>query len=92
MFNTGAFRRDLFYRLNIINRTISPLRERKEDIPLLTDYFINKLNKQQRKQIRAIDDQTMARLMAHNFPGNVREFENTIERAFVLCQKGFIAV
>jgi len=86
----GTFRRDLFYRLNIINITIPPLRERKEDIPLLADYFINRLNKQQRKQIRGIDDGAMGRLMAHNFPGNVRELENTIERAFVLCSKGYI--
>jgi PAS domain S-box-containing protein len=86
----GIFRNDLFYRLNIINITIPPLRERREDIPLLADYFINKLNKQQRKQIRGIDEEALAHLINEPFPGNIRELENTIERAFVLCRKGFL--
>ncbi|MBD3343904.1 MAG: PAS domain-containing protein [Chitinivibrionales bacterium] len=86
----GSFRRDLYYRLNVINITIPPLRERKDDIPLLADYFVNKLNKQQRKQVRGIDDEAMASLIAHDYPGNVRELENLLERAFVLCRKGYI--
>lgn len=92
MMEVETFRRDLYYRLNIITITIPPLRKRKEDIPLLADYFINKLNKQQRKQIRGIDDDAMARLMNGAYPGNVRELENTIERAFVLCRKGYLKV
>jgi PAS domain S-box-containing protein len=90
MVDEGAFRKDLYYRLNIIRIAVPPLRERRDDIPLLADYFINKLNKQQKKRIRGIDDPAMARLIAYDFPGNVRELENMIERAFVLCRKGYI--
>ncbi len=90
MVKKKMFRKDLFYRINVINITIPPLRDRKEDIPLLADYYINKLNKQQRKQIRGIDDDAMAYLMAGDYPGNIRELENIIERAFVLCHKGYI--
>lgn len=90
MIVSGTFREDLYYRLNIINITIPPLRERREDIPLLADYFINKLNKMQRKQIRGIDESALSRLMDEVFPGNVRELENAIERAFVVCRRGFI--
>jgi transcriptional regulator with PAS, ATPase and Fis domain len=87
----GSFRKDLYYRLNVIRIVVPPLRERKDDLPLLADYFINKLNKQQHKQIRGIGNDAMPRLMAYDFPGNVRELENMIERAFVLCRKGYIA-
>jgi transcriptional regulator with PAS, ATPase and Fis domain len=90
MVNKATFRKDLYYRLSVINIVIPPLRERREDIPLLIDYYITKLNKQQRKQIRGIDDDAMACLIAHDYPGNVRELENSIERAFVLCNKGYI--
>lgn len=90
MVNQLQFRKDLYYRLNVINIIIPPLRERKEDIPLLVDYFITKLNKRQKKQIRGVSGNTMALLMAYDFPGNVRELENCIEHAFVLCSKGYI--
>ncbi len=90
MVKTATFRKDLYYRLSVINIVIPPLRERREDIPLLIDYYITKLNKLQRKQIRGIDDNAMACLISHDYPGNVRELENSIERAFVLCNKGYI--
>lgn len=90
MVNSGQFRGDLYYRLNVINLTIPPLRERKEDIPLLADYFVDRLNKMQQKRIRGVDDEAMAQLVAYNYPGNIRELENTIEHAFVLCHKGYI--
>ncbi|MGD9201550.1 MAG: sigma 54-interacting transcriptional regulator, partial [Chitinispirillia bacterium] len=90
MLNQQQFRKDLYYRLNVINITIPPLRDRKEDIPLLVDYFIRKLNIRQKKQIRGVSDNTMASLLAYDFPGNVRELENCIEHAFVLCSRGYI--
>ena len=90
MVNKATFRKDLYYRLSVINIVIPPLCERREDIPLLIDYYITKLNKQQKKQIRGINDDAMACLIAHDYPGNVRELENIIERAFVLCNKGYI--
>ncbi|MBN1759274.1 MAG: sigma 54-interacting transcriptional regulator [Chitinispirillaceae bacterium] len=86
----GQFRQDLFYRLNVVSITIPPLRERKEDIPVLVDYFIDRLNKSQRKRIRGVEEETMTRLMAYDFPGNVRELENAIEHAFVMCRHGYI--
>jgi PAS domain S-box-containing protein len=90
MVKGGDFRQDLFYRLNVITLTISPLRDRKEDIPLLADYFVGRLNKAQGKRIRGIGDEAMALLTAYDYPGNVRELENTIEHAFVMCRKGYI--
>ncbi len=92
MVGKGSFRRDLFYRLNVITITIPALRERREDVPLLIDYFIDRLNKLQNKRVRGVDEQAMACLMAYDYPGNIRELENLIERAFVLCSKGYIEV
>jgi PAS domain S-box-containing protein len=86
----GRFRQDLFYRLNVISITIPPLRERKEDIPVLVDYFVYRLNKLQQKRVRGVDEETMVRLIAYDFPGNVRELENAIEHAFVMCRHGYI--
>ncbi|MBN1574976.1 MAG: sigma 54-interacting transcriptional regulator [Chitinispirillaceae bacterium] len=90
MVRRSRFRQDLYYRLNVITLTLPPLRERKEDIPVLVDYFIYELNKKQHKRIRGVEEETMARLMAYDFPGNVRELENTIEHAFVMCRQGYI--
>lgn len=86
----GRFRQDLYYRLNVIAITIPALRERKEDIPVLIDYFVNRLNKSQQKRIRGVDEETMRRLVAYDYPGNVRELENAIEHAFVMCRHGYI--
>jgi len=86
----GVFRQDLFYRINVVKIELPPLRKRKEDIPLLVDHFIRRFNHTQGKTMKGISTEVMALLMAHDFPGNVRELENIIEHAFVLCDKGQI--
>lgn len=83
--NTGRFRQDLFYRLNVIPLNIPPLRERKDDILPLTEHFIKKYSKQMNKKEMRIVPETMKLLMSGDWPGNVRELENTIERSLVLC-------
>jgi len=85
-----AFRQDLFYRLNVARLSIPPLRERPEDIPLLTDHFINRFNLLQGKRIEGVSEDVRAVLMRHDYPGNVRELENVLEFAFILCPGGFI--
>ncbi len=84
------FREDLFYRINVIHVELPNLRARKEDIPLLVDYFIGRFNMLQGKDIAGLSHATLAILMEHDYPGNVRELENIIEHAFVLCQGGLI--
>jgi PAS domain S-box-containing protein len=81
----GLFREDLFYRINVIKLTLPTLAERKEDIPLLVDYFVNRLNRRTVRQIAGLSQEAMAALMMHSWPGNIRELENSIEHAFVLC-------
>jgi len=88
----GKFREDLFYRINVIKIVIPPLRNRKEDIPLLIRHFISKFNHIQDKNIADISPEVLRVLMAHGFPGNVRELENIIEHAFVLCRKNIIEI
>ena len=80
----GRFREDLFYRLNVLQLSIPPLRERKEDIPLLIQYFINKHNQTLNKNVKEVDSKALEVLMNYRWSGNVRELENTIERAAVL--------
>ncbi|MCF8371787.1 MAG: sigma-54 dependent transcriptional regulator [Bacteroidales bacterium] len=84
MVQIGTFREDLFYRLNVVNITIPPLRERIEDIPLLVDYFINKYCKSMSREVISVDQAVLKRLAEYDFPGNVRELENMIERAIVV--------
>jgi PAS domain S-box-containing protein len=84
--NEGKFRDDLFYRLNVVKIDLPPLSQRREDIPLLIDAFIQKFNAKMGKQILGVSDQVMRLLLKHDFPGNVRELENIIEHAFVLCK------
>lgn len=84
MVENGTFREDLFYRLNVVNIHIPPLRERKEDIPLLVDYFIKKYCTSMNKPPAAIDPTALKRLQEFYFPGNIRELENMIERAIVV--------
>jgi PAS domain S-box-containing protein len=86
----GSFRDDLYYRLNVINIKLPPLAERKEDIPLLINHFIKKFNALKGKHIEGISDDVMIILMDHAYPGNIRELENIIEHAFVLCKGGYI--
>ena len=84
------FREDLYYRLNVIEIEIPPLRERKEDIPLLANYFLRMYSSKNEKQIEGIARETMDILMTYKWPGNVRELENTIERAVVLSRETII--
>jgi PAS domain S-box-containing protein len=81
----GAFRRDLYYRIDVVKIEIPPLRERREDVPLLVDHFVARLNHLQGKSVRGVHPEVLGLLMAYDFPGNVRELENVIEHAFVLC-------
>jgi DNA-binding NtrC family response regulator len=80
------FREDLFYRLSVVPIHIPPLRERKEDIPLLVDHFLKKYNRRARKKINSISPKVEKALMEYDWPGNIRELENTIERAVVLSK------
>ncbi len=89
---TKAFREDLYYRVNVVRIELPPLRERREDIPLLVDHFIAHFNRLQQKSIQGIDAEALSLLMAYHWPGNVRELENAIERAFILCTQGRIAM
>ncbi len=82
----GNFREDLYYRLNVIYIKLPPLRERKEDIPLLVSYFIQKLKRKTGKNIKGISKEALEILMDYDYPGNVRELNNIIERAFILCE------
>ena len=82
----GIFREDLFYRLSVVPIDIPPLRERKEDIPLLVEHFLQKYNKRAKKRITSVSNQVKKMLMDYDWPGNIRELENTIERAVVLSK------
>ncbi len=82
----GKFRSDLYYRINVVNINLPPLRERREDIPLLIDYFIEKFNKETGKRVRAVSPEAMDLLIDYDWPGNVRELENAIGHAFVHCR------
>ncbi|MCI0698837.1 sigma-54-dependent Fis family transcriptional regulator [candidate division KSB1 bacterium] len=82
----GKFRRDLFYRLNVVNINLPSLRERKEDIPILADHFLGTLNRKYGKHIKGFHPDTMTHLAAYAWPGNIRELEHAMERAVVLCQ------
>lgn len=84
MVEQGIFREDLYYRLNVVNINVPPLRDRVEDIPLLVDYFIRKYCHSMNKPLISIDDAAIKRMELHPFPGNIRELENMIERAIVI--------
>ena len=86
----GVFRRDLYYRINIIKIVIPPLRERREDIPHLVKHFIGKYNNIMGKTIEGVSENVLKILMKYHFPGNVRELENIIERTMVLCRNSII--
>jgi two-component system response regulator HydG len=79
----GTFRQDLFFRLNVVQLKLPPLRDRKSDIPLLVNHFLEKFSEPHRS-VRSVSPEAMARLMAYEWPGNVRELENAIERALAL--------
>jgi PAS domain S-box-containing protein len=82
---SGKFREDLFYRIRVIHIRLPALKERREDIPLLVSHLVSKLNRLKGRDIIGVSAKVMAQLMAHDYPGNVRELENIIEHAFALC-------
>ncbi|HEX2867227.1 MAG TPA: sigma-54 dependent transcriptional regulator [Ignavibacteriales bacterium] len=86
----GNFREDLYYRLNVAAVNLSPLRERKEDIPLLANYFLSKYNYQLKKSIKGFSDEAMQILFSYSYPGNVRELQNLIERAVMLSKSDVV--
>jgi two-component system response regulator AtoC len=88
----GTFRDDLFYRINVLHIEVPPLRDRKEDIPLLVNHFMEKFDKRLRKEITEIQPEALRALMAYPWPGNVRELENVIERTMVLTERSHIHV
>jgi len=82
----GKFREDLLYRLNVVPIDVPPLRERVADIPLLIEYFIDRFGKKAGKKFRTIDKKSIRLLQAYDWPGNIRELQNVIERAVILCE------
>ncbi|HAY38789.1 MAG TPA: Fis family transcriptional regulator [Desulfobacteraceae bacterium] len=92
MVKKGFFRDDLYYRINVVKLVLPPLRNRKEDIPLLVEKFVNKYSKLSGKEIYGLSPEAMSILMAYNYPGNIRELENIIEYATVLCKNSLITI
>ena len=88
----GKFRQDLYYRINVVKLVLPPLHERKEDIPSLVEHFIRKFARLSGKDIQGLSPDVMPVLMAHDFPGNIRELENIIEYATVVCKNGLIGI
>ncbi len=88
----GKFRADLFYRLNVIAISVPPLRHRKEDIPLLVDFFLKKYAEREGKKIQGITREALSVIVSHAYPGNVRELENVIERAVVFAERDILGV
>ncbi|MBW2348752.1 MAG: sigma 54-interacting transcriptional regulator [Deltaproteobacteria bacterium] len=86
----GTFREDLYYRVNVVKLDLPPLRDRKEDIPLLAEHFVRKYNRLNGKEIRGISPEVLSILMSYDFPGNVRELQNLIEYASVICTEDLI--
>jgi two-component system NtrC family response regulator len=86
----GKFRPDLFYRLNVIRVHVPPLRQRKEDMTLLIDHFLRKYTGREQRPIKGVAEEAMRTLLRYNFPGNVRELENIIERAVILSRRDYI--
>ena len=82
--HAGTFRQDLFYRLNVVRIHLPPLRDRRDDIPALVNHFVRRFNRRLRRDVRGIAPEALAALTAYDFPGNIRELENLIERAFAM--------
>ncbi|MFB6346078.1 MAG: sigma 54-interacting transcriptional regulator, partial [bacterium] len=80
----GRFREDLFYRLNVLHIEIPPLRERRDDIPLLLDHFIDRYNEELNRKVLGVENQAVQTLMTYDWPGNVRELENAVERWMIV--------
>jgi transcriptional regulator with GAF, ATPase, and Fis domain len=88
----GAFRKDLFYRLNVFPIDIPPLRERSEDIPTLIEYFVHRFSRKAGKKIRTIEKRTLELLVSYTWPGNIRELQNVIERSVIVCETDVFSV
>lgn len=86
----GKFREDLYYRIRVIPLRLPPLRERREDIPLLIERIVTRLNRLQGRDIAGVSEEALARLMEYDYPGNVRELENILEQAYVMCRGAWI--
>ena len=86
----GSFREDLYYRIRVVSLNLPNLSQRREDIPLLIDHIVSKFNQLQGKDIEGVSEEVIARLMEYDYPGNVRELENILEQAFVLCRDRII--
>ncbi len=89
---SGEFREDLYYRLKVVEINMPPLRENREDIPLLAKHFLEKFNRKLNKKIDSVSDEVMKVILDHTWPGNIRELEHTIEHAFVVCRQNIITV
>jgi DNA-binding NtrC family response regulator len=89
---SGKLREDLYYRLNVFNLDLPPLRDRRDDIPLLVQTFLNEFNRSNNKSVRAVDQEAMYLLERYPWPGNIRELRNVIERATILAEGEFIEV
>ena len=87
----GSFREDLFYRIHVVPIDLPPLRERKEDVPPLAEYFLKEISQRMKKDIKGISSMAMQKLMLYDWPGNVRELENTIEHAVAITQHDIIS-
>ena len=92
MVEKGTFRRDLFFRINVVALQIPPLRERPEDVPLLIDVFLDRFNRTYGKKIRGFSGEALQLLLSHSYPGNVRELLNLVEQTVILCRSGEIGV
>lgn len=90
--NNGSFRQDLYYRLKVVEIHLPPLRQRKEDIPLLVDHFCRKYNKKFHKEISGVSSEVIARFMEYPWPGNIRELKHVMESAFILCDEDRVAM
>jgi DNA-binding NtrC family response regulator len=88
----GRFRDDLYYRLNVISIRIPPLRERREDVPLLAQEFLDRLSHELGREVSGVSEEALRVLLDHDWPGNVRELENAVERALVTCKSGVLGV
>jgi PAS domain S-box-containing protein len=84
--NKGLFRQDLYYRINVVKISLPPMRERMDDLPLLIDEFIERFNRRKGKHVQQVSPEALSLLMAHDYPGNIRELENIIEHGFVMCR------
>jgi two-component system response regulator HydG len=87
----GRFREDLYYRLNVVTLAVPALRERREDIPLLAQHFLDSFAEKNRKQIKGFTPQAMDRLVRYHWPGNVRELMNAVERGVILCRGDYVS-